>query len=199
MPCASRERGGKNNPGANLRLIELRVLLNCCCQICVLVDLQFPLIFLDIIEALLLANGPRVYQIFKKELPNMKEVIGFICTRMKTIGQKLSHAHSSPFPIIIRDPRMPTHLSSREKQNIVKSQVKGMDVRDAFMRQPSSAVKNNITAIRMLIFIAWNDHCNVIGDCEKILVARIGSRQIAKSDRALLLGWHVPCQFPSRC
>ena len=47
----------------------------------------------DIVETLLLTNGPRVNQIFKKELSREKDVIGLICAWMKSVGQKLSHAN----------------------------------------------------------------------------------------------------------
>ena len=90
MPCT---RGGKDNSCANLSEIKLRVLLHCTPEIRILLHMKLLWIIPDIVEVLLLTNGPGVHQIFKKELSREEDMIGFICVWMKSIGQKFPHAN----------------------------------------------------------------------------------------------------------
>jgi len=106
---------------------------------------------------LLLTDGPRVYQIFEKELSRKKDVIGFIRAWMKAIGQKLMHADMVISLLllsilcrgwnIIRNLEIPTHLALRKKQDIVKGSIEWMQFRYPLQWFSFSAMKNNIPTV----------------------------------------------------
>jgi hypothetical protein len=83
-------------------------------------------------------------------------MVGFVFPDMKSIGQKLSHGNARMtsgllsvivlLQSIIRNLRMPTHLTCWKKENIMKSRIEGMDLRDA-LKGASSTMKNDIATI----------------------------------------------------
>jgi len=134
-----------------------QILLHCTPEIQILLHTELLWIVPDIVEVLLLANGPGVHQILEKELSREEDMIGFICSWMKAIGQKFLHANmvvswlllleSSSNQHIIRKLMVPPHLALGKKKDIVKSRIEWMEVRYALVMFPLPAIENDVPTI----------------------------------------------------
>ena len=123
---------------------------------------------------------------------------------MKAIGQKLLQAEAFPSwsllaPLsyswnIIRNIWMPTHLTIRKQQNMVKGWIKGMDFRYVLQRS-FFAIQNNVSAVWKIFFCAWNHCSNFSWYSWEIVSTMICARKILKSNLALMLRRHVLCQL----
>ena len=94
--------------------------------------------------------------------------------------------------------RMPLKLSSEKQQDIVKSRIEWMQIRDALKGLAMPAVENDVASALWLIAITWKDDCDlVVGSIGKIVAATVTGFIKTQSYFALCSWRHVSGELMS--